>query len=110
MLEEGRRLYVQECQLCHGDAGTGKGALPNTPIHAPRGHTWHHPDGQLKELILGTLDYPGRTMPGFAEKMTGSEVDAVLEYMKSNWPAELREAQEEISRNWLEQSRDESDQ
>ena len=52
--------------------------LPNTPIHAPRGHTWHHPDGQLKELILGTLDYPGRTMPGFAEKMTGPEVDAVF--------------------------------
>ena len=110
MLEQGRRLYLQECQVCHGDARTGYGALPNTPIHGPTGHTWHHPDGQLKQLILGTLDYPGRTMPTFAEKMTAEEVDAVLEYLKSNWPSEQREAQDEISRNWLEQSGSEGDQ
>ena len=81
---------------------TGKGAVDNAPVHGPDGHTWHHPDGQLRELILGTLDYPGKTMPSFAEKLTDGEIDAVLEYIKSNWESEQRELQEEVSRNWLE--------
>ena len=62
----------------------------------------HHPDGQLREFILGPLDYPQKTMPSFVGRLTDSEVDAVLEYIKSNWESEQRELQEEVSRNWLE--------
>ena len=44
-------------------------------------------------------------MPPFAEKLTDGEIDAVLEYIKSNWESEQRELQEEVSRNWLELNR-----
>ena len=105
LIEQGSRIYVEDCLVCHGDARTGKGAVDNVPVHGPTGHTWHHPDGQLKEIILGTLDYPGKTMPPFAEKLTDGEIDAVLEYIKSNWESEQREQQEEVSRNWRELNR-----
>ena len=102
LIEQGTRIYAEDCLVCHGDARTGEGAVDNAPVHGPAGHTWHHPDGQLKEIILGTLDYPGKTMPSFAEKLTDGEIQAVLEYIKSNWESEQRELQEEVSRNWLE--------
>jgi hypothetical protein len=32
-------------------------------------------------------------MPGFAERLSEAEIDAVLGYLKSRWPAGLRAAQ-----------------
>ena len=110
LIRQGSRIYAEDCLVCHGDARTGEGAVDNAPVHGPTGHTWHHPDGQLKEIILGTLDYPGKTMPPFAEKLTDGEIDAVLEYIKSNWESEQRELQEEVSRNWLELNRSKGSQ
>ena len=110
LIEQGSRIYAEDCLVCHGDARTGEGAVDNAPVHGPAGHTWHHPDGQLKEIILGTLDYPGKTMPSFAENLTESEIDAVLEYIKSNWDTPQLEWQAEVSRNELELNRSKESQ
>ena len=57
----GRITDEQNCTKCHGDAATGEAGLPDTPAHGADGHTWHHADGQLIEIIMGRLDYPDRT-------------------------------------------------
>ena len=101
-IEVGRTVYEKNCFICHGEAKTGESGLANAPAHGPQGHTWHHPDGQLRELILGSLDYPGKTMPSFVGKLTDSEVDAVLEYIKTGWDAPQLEYQAEVSRRELE--------
>ena len=103
--EVGRTVYERDCTICHGEVRTGEGGLANAPVHGPLGHTWHHPDGQLKELILGSLDYPGKTMPSFVGRLTDSEVDAVLEYIKTGWDAPQLEYQAEVSRKWSELNR-----
>ena len=110
LIELGRTIYEKNCLVCHGEARTGRGGLANAPVHGPDGHTWHHPDGQLRELILGSLDYPQKTMPSFVGKLTDSEVDAVLEYIKSNWDTPQLEWQAKVSRNKLELNRSKESQ
>ena len=110
LIEVGRTIYEKNCLICHGEARTGRGGLTNAPVHGPDGHTWHHPDGQLKELILGSLDYPQKTMPSFVGRLTDSEVKGVLEYIKSNWDTPQIEYQAEVSRNELELNRNKGSQ
>jgi len=98
--QRGATLYAQNCQSCHGDAYSGQGRVSGVPVHGPSGHTWHHADGQLADIILGRLDYPGRRMPSFAATLTKSEVSDILAYFKPLWTPEQRDFQAEVSRNW----------
>ena len=95
----GSALYAVNCQSCHGVAATGEGAILGAPIHGPQGHTWHHPDAQLSGLILGELDYAGKTMPSFADTLSGEDAASILAYLKTNWLPEQRAFQSEISGN-----------
>ena len=105
LIEQGNRIYAESFQVCHGDASTGRGGVLNAPIHGPTGHTWHHADGQIKEIILGTFDFPGKTMPAFADVLGDEDIDALLAYFKSNWDREQLEWQAEVSQNWIELKR-----
>ncbi|MDP6514107.1 MAG: cytochrome c [SAR202 cluster bacterium] len=96
----GETLYAEHCQLCHGDAKSGEGALADVPTHGPDGHTWHHADGQLVDIIIGRLSYRGKKMPAFGGTISDEEAMAILEYFKTGWPAEILEAQQEASKNW----------
>lgn len=100
LASRGGEIYAQQCQACHGDAATGDEALPGVPVHSVDGHTWHHADGQLSQIILGELNYPGRTMPSFGEVLTEEDIEAILAFFKSNWRPTQRASQEEASRNW----------
>ena len=81
--------------------GRARGATLRVPPHNASGHTWHHPDAQLKEAIFN-----GKTgfglMPPFKDKLTEQEVDAVLSYTKTWWEEWQREGQSGISRRYQE--------
>ena len=94
----GHDLYTQNCQGCHGDAATGEGAQPGTPLNSAAGHTWHHSDAQLTDILLGRIVTPGRTMPSYAGQLTEQDIQAILSYIKSNWPEDLRRHQAEMNR------------
>lgn len=107
---QGRALYAEYCASCHGAHLEGQpnwrerlpsGRLP-APPHDETGHTWHHSD---RQLIAITRHGPGALvpgyesdMPGFAEVLTDSEIEAVLAFIKSTWPERERQFQEERSR------------
>lgn len=93
----GFEIYAANCASCHGDVATGDGAIDGTPIHGPAGHTWHHPDGQLADIILGRNPFPGRTMPVFAGVLTDQDVESVLAYLKTGWDSHQVEVQQGIS-------------
>jgi len=85
--------------MCHGDqlGQVGVGA----PSHNQRGHTWHHPDAQLKDWVMnGKLGFA--QMPGFKETLAESEIDEILTYIKTWWVEEQRETQADISRRYQE--------
>lgn len=99
----GKRLYVEHCLSCHGEVATGANAVvgtPPAPVHGPSGHTWHHPDGMLIDIVLGSYDYPGRAMPPFEDRLSAAEVRVILEYIKTQWTGGQRARQAEVSESW----------
>lgn len=110
----GRALYVEHCAACHGLDLEGhpdwrsrdeKGLYP-APPHDETGHTWHHDDAMLIDYISrggqAVLDDMGVTftsgMPGFGSVLDESEIEAILNYIKSTWPERIRDLQASRSR------------
>ena len=103
----GEAVYAANCASCHGANLEGQtpdwrvpgpdGRLP-APPHDETGHTWHH-DGDtlfrltkygLAELLGPDSDYES-AMPAYDGVLTDEEILAVLSYIKSTWPADVRE-------------------
>ncbi len=99
----GEAIYQEQCAVCHGANREGQanwrerlptGRLP-APPHDRTGHTWHHPDGQLFDITKrGPAAVVGggyeSDMPGFADVLSDDDIIAVLSYIKSTWPDEVR--------------------
>ena len=95
-LARGAKVYATSCRPCHGDR-QGRGSIGRAHPHNEMGHTWHHPDAQLKEWILHGKPGPGFSiMPGF-KYLRGHDVEAVLALIKTWWTDEQREIQEDFS-------------
>lgn len=106
----GEARYAEHCASCHGAELEGEpnwrsqnadGTLP-APPHDATGHTWHHPDRVLFAITKqgGQALAPDgfeSAMPAFGGALSDREIWAVLAYIKSRWPAEIRERQERIS-------------
>ncbi len=100
-LARGAKVYATSCRPCHGDRH-GKGSIGRAHPHNEMGHTWHHPDAQLKEWILHGKPGPGFSiMPGF-KYLREHDVEAILALIKTWWTDEQREIQEDISRRYQE--------
>ena len=105
----GAVVYEEHCASCHGRHLEGEpdwrrrradGTLP-APPHDTTGHTWHHPDEHLFRMTReGPAAVVGKgyrsTMPGFAGVLDDREIWASLAWIKSRWPADIREAQAKI--------------
>jgi hypothetical protein len=99
----GEKLYNQYCASCHGINLEGvadwKIVLPDDsfppPPHDSGGHTWHHPDELLIDIIAngGDSSLFNTKMPGFGDQLSESEIVAVLDYIKNHWGQEEREFQ-----------------
>ena len=98
----GQRVYVEYCASCHGANLEGQpdwqtrrpdGRLP-APPHDATGHTWHHSTEQLIELtrkgVAGLVPGYESDMPAFEGVLTDAEIAAVIAYIASTWPQELR--------------------
>lgn len=99
----GKGLYARECASCHGKNLQGQpnwqtklpdGTLP-APPHDGTGHTWQHSDDNLFEITkYGRLrrheDNSASTMPAFEGKLSDDDIWAVLTFIKSRWPKDIR--------------------
>lgn len=107
----GQRVYSEYCAACHGANLEGEpnwrerradGTLP-APPHDETGHTWHHPDAQLFAITKeGTAAFAPEgyqtNMTGFGGILSDEEIGAVLDYIKSRWPEQIRRQQADINR------------
>ncbi len=105
----GQTAYAAQCARCHGATLEGQphwrerqanGRLP-APPHDETGHTWHHPDSVLFGITkhgLGPYAPAGyeSDMPAFDAVLSDDQIAAVLAYIKSRWPAEVRARQARI--------------
>ncbi|NYT43504.1 cytochrome c [Alcaligenaceae bacterium] len=112
LVMQGKAIYANNCAACHGEALQGQpnwrermsnGRLP-APPHDKSGHTWHHPDAMLVDMVKNGL-VPGKTappgyvsdMPAYRDILSDQQIIAVLTYIKSTWPPKVLEAQKEVT-------------
>ena len=106
LVARGQAIYAKNCAQCHGvnlegqkgwETQQANGTYP-APPQDKSGHTWQHTDQQLFDYIKqgGGLFAP-RTMrsnmPGFGQELSDTDIWAVIAYIKSRWPDDIREAQ-----------------
>lgn len=77
---------------------TPRRRLLSTPPHDSSGHTWHHPDRVLIEIIRDGSDFPQSRMPAFGDQLDDEDIEAILEYIKTSWGQEERDYQDQITR------------
>ena len=102
----GQSVYEANCATCHGFQGEGQpnwkevdeNGLRPAPPHDATGHTWHHSDSLLLEIIAKGSAAPGSTMLGYENVLSQEEMKASLEYIKTFWGKEELEFQEQVSR------------
>jgi len=89
LVARGKAVYEEQCARCHGSNLEGqpdwRHRLPNgrmpAPPHDPTGHTWHHSDKQL-----------------FKDKLSDADIWAVVSYIESTWPPDIRAKQQRMTR------------
>jgi mono/diheme cytochrome c family protein len=104
-LTDGRTLYMRYCAACHGANLAGQanwqtaradGSYP-APPHDASGHTWHHSDAYLLAVTLqggaAVTGTASNAMPGFAKQLSAEQATAIIEYIKSTWPADIQAQQ-----------------
>jgi len=103
-LAAGERLYATHCANCHGANLEGQpewrrrkadGKLP-APPHDDSGHTWHHDDQLLFDIVRDGLLPPRAPagyltdMPVYGGVLKDAEIRAVLAFIASRWSDEVR--------------------
>ncbi|WP_421703862.1 c-type cytochrome [Aliiroseovarius sp.] len=111
----GAALYAETCASCHGTELEGQpnwrqpgpDGILSAPPHDATGHTWHHGD----DLLFAYTKYGGAEtlaargvngfasgIPGFGDQLTDGQISAVLSFIKSTWPEDIRSQQAERTR------------
>lgn len=107
--ERGKLLYDARCAVCHGGNLQGQpnwqrarsdGTYP-APPHDASGHTWHHSDQYFVDVTLyggaAVTGVPTNAMPGFAGSLSEADVRAILAYIKTSWPDDVRAKQASLN-------------
>jgi len=111
VVARGATVYTAQCASCHGARLEGQlnwrqrtsdGKLP-APPHDESGHTWHHSDALLIDLTKrGTAAVAGpgyqSDMPAFGDLLGDADIVAVLSFIKSTWPEEIRTRHDRMNR------------
>ena len=110
MIARGKVVYESNCVSCHQvnlvGAENWKGVDKDGHRKAPplngTGHTWHHDDTSLHNIIKYGLakivkNYEGK-MIGFGDKINDKQIDSVLSYIKSHWEDQIYDRQISISK------------
>lgn len=101
----GERLYLQHCAVCHGRnlEGAPNWQTPNPdgsyppPPHDASGHTWHHPDRVLLEIVRDGSPWPQSRMPAFGHVLSDDDMLAIIEFFRAHWGPEEREFQRRVT-------------
>ncbi len=96
-LKRGEILFRENCAACHGQDAEAtanwkqrdaNGNFPPPPLNGSA-HAWHHDLDLLRRTIREGGKSLGGVMPAFAERLDKQEIDSVIAFFQSKWPAEI---------------------
>ena len=110
MIARGKIIYQNNCISCHQVNLVGvenwkeldeDGHRKSPPLNGT-GHTWHHDDATLHNIIKYGLvklvkNYQGK-MLGYEDRLKDKDIDSVLAYIKSFWPDDMYQHQINLSK------------
>ena len=109
LVARGKIVYAEQCASCHGANLEGQpnwrvrlpsGRLP-APPHDSTGHTWHHSDKELFEMVKNGIPeiVPGyqTDMPAYKGNLSDADIWAVLSFIQRTWSQDMRERQQRLS-------------
>ena len=101
-LELGKALYYTHCASCHGENLQGQPKWKTSldedghnyapPLNGT-GHTWHHSEEQLYNIIRYGLKFYNDNYKGKMkgnDQLNDEDVWSILEYIKSVWPDSIQ--------------------
>ena len=101
-LELGKALYYTHCASCHGENLQGQPKWKTSldedghnyapPLNGT-GHTWHHSEEQLYNIIRYGLTFYNENYKGKMkgnDQLSDEDVWSILEYIKSIWPESIQ--------------------
>lgn len=94
-LQRGKSLYAQNCITCHGAQGQGSdlpigGSKPVRNLASPQARAELTRERMISSVTIGR---PGTAMAGFGSRLSGPDIEAVVDYVR----AALMVPQTEIS-------------
>jgi mono/diheme cytochrome c family protein len=110
MIARGKIIYQNNCISCHQVNLVGvenwkeldeDGHRKSPPLNGT-GHTWHHDDATLHNIIKYGLvklvkNYQGK-MLGYEDRLKDKDIDSILAYIKSFWPDDMYQHQINLSK------------
>ena len=82
----GRQVYAKSCAVCHGDRGAGSAWAGANLNPAPRDFSSAQAKAELsRERMLAAVAQgrPGTAMAGFGSQLSGEDMGAVVDYIRS---------------------------
>lgn len=87
-IAEGKKIFMESCQHCHGALGDGKsemaGYLTPPPSNLTAPATQAKPDAELKKTIL--QGRPGTAMTGFDGALNDGQLADIVAYIRTLKP------------------------
>ncbi|MDH5425390.1 MAG: c-type cytochrome [Gammaproteobacteria bacterium] len=85
-IRRGKKVFQQNCAICHGAKGEGKSPAP--PLNGS-GHAWHHSSQMNRRTISDGTKHLGGTMPAWKDKLSEQEITDVMAWFQSKWSDEI---------------------
>jgi mono/diheme cytochrome c family protein len=91
----GKRLYTSNCAVCHGDDGNGAMWTKTSLNPPPRDFTTLAAIDELsRERMVTSVTHgrPGTAMMAFSQRLTGDEIEAVVDYVRQTFIGRVKQA------------------
>lgn len=85
---DGAKVYVENCSICHGDAGDGNTRAKSGLRPPPRNFTTVNSALELtRERMLASVIHgrPGTGMMPHKDRLSSQEIEAVVDYIRANF-------------------------
>ena len=84
-------IYKNNCSVCHGDRGDGRSRASNSLVPPPLNFTVA--GGLTREYMISVVAQgkPGTAMTSWKTRLTPEQIEAVVDYVRTQFMAEIIE-------------------